>query len=160
MITGTVRVALLLYVAALVVSTGRSDGGGRLARALWSAGMLAYLAHVVAAFQYVHHWSHQAAVVETARQTRELFGMDTGVGIWFNYLFTGVWVADAAWWWLDPFGHLRRPLLVSAAVHGFMAFMFFNGAVVFAHGLSRWIGLAATLLFPVWWMWRSSTMRS
>ena len=160
MTIGTVRVALLLYVTALVVMTGRRDGGRRLARVIWSAAALAYLAHVVAAFQYVHGWSHQAAVVETARQTRELFGMDTGVGIWFNYLFTVMWVIDVAWWWLDPIGYVRRSGLVSAAVHGFMAFMFFNGAVVFAHGPTRWIGLAATLLIPVWWMWRGSAMRS
>ena len=158
---GTVRVALLLYVAALVIMAGAArapgrDRGGRVARVLWSAGALAYLAHVGAAFHFVHGWSHHAAVVETARQTRELFGMDTGVGIWFNYLFTAVWSADVAWWWLDPNGYIRRPGPVSAGVHVFLAFMFFNGAVVFAHGPSRWFGLAATVLVPVSWLWRRS----
>jgi len=161
---GTVRVALLLYVAALVIMAGPArapgrGGGGRVARGLWSAGALAYLAHVVSAFYFVHGWSHQAAVVETARQTRELFGMDTGVGIWFNYLFTAVWGADVAWWWLDPNGYVRRPTPVSAGVHAFLAFMFFNGAVVFAHGPSRWIGLAATVFVPLWWMWNRSATR-
>ena len=150
--TGTARVALVLYVAAIVMMAAGGDRGGRRARVLWSAGLLAYLTHVATAFQFVHGWSHQAAVVETARQTRELFAVDTGVGIWFNYLFTAVWGADVAWWWLDSNGYVRRPQSISAGVHLFLAFMFFNGAVVFAHGPSRWIGLAATVLVPVWWL--------
>jgi len=155
----TARVALLLYVAALAAILGRRDGRGALGRALWTAGMLVYLAHVAAAFQFVHAWSHDAAVVETARQTRAVFGVDTGVGIWFNYVFTAVWVADAGWWWLDEDGYHRRPGAVSGAVHAFMAFMFVNGAVVFATGPSRWIGLTATALLPFWW-WRRRTTRS
>jgi hypothetical protein len=154
------RVALVLYVAALVAMLGRRGGGGMAGRALWTAGMLVYLVHVCAAFHVVHGWSHGAAVAETARQTRALFGVDTGVGIWFNYLFTAVWAADAAWWWLDPGGYHRRPAAATGAVHAFMAFMFFNGAVVFASGPSRWIGLAATALLPLWWLWRRRTTRS
>jgi hypothetical protein len=155
---GTARIALVLYVAALVMMAAGLDREGRQARVLWSAGLLAYLTHVGTAFQFVHGWSHQAAVVKTARQTRELFGIDTGVGIWFNYLFTAVWGADVAWWWLDSNGYVRRPQPISAGVHVFLAFMFFNGAVVFAHGPSRWIGLAATVLVPVWWLWHRSAM--
>jgi len=156
----TARAALLLYVAALVVILGRRDPGGGLGRALWTAGMVVYLAHVSAAFHYVHGWSHGAAVAETARQTHALFGVDTGAGIWFNYVFTAVWAADAGWWWLDPGGYHRRRGQVSAAVHGFLAFMFFNGAVVFASGPSRWIGLAATALLPLLWLWRRRATRS
>jgi hypothetical protein len=156
----TARAALLLYVAALAVILDGRDRGGRLARALWTAGMLVYLAHVSAAFHYVHAWSHGAAVAETARQTRELFGVDTGVGIWFNYLFTAVWAADAGWWWLDPAGYHRRPAAATGLVHAFMAFMFVNGAVVFATGPSRWIGLTATALLPLWWLRRRRTTRS
>jgi hypothetical protein len=155
---GTARVALVLYVAALVAMTAGRDRGGRLARVLWSAGALAYLTHVATAFHFVHGWSHHAAVVETARQTRELFRVDTGVGIWFNYVFTAVWGADVAWWWIDPRGYGRRPAVTSWGVHVFMVFMFFNGAVVFARGPSQWIGLAATVLLPAWWMWHRRTM--
>lgn len=156
----TARVALLLYVAALAAILGRRDHGGRLGRGLWTAGVLAYLAHVTAAFEFVHAWSHGAAVAETARQTRALFGVDTGVGIWFNYAFTAVWLADAGWWWLDEDGYHRRPAAASGAVHAFMAFMFVNGAVVFATGPSRWIGLTASALLPLWWLWRRRTTRS
>jgi len=155
----TARMALVLYVAALAAILGRRDRCGRLGRALWTAGMLAYLAHVTAAFEFVHGWSHGAAAAETARQTRALVGTDTGVGIWLNYLFTAAWVGDAGWWWLDEDGYHRRPIAVSGAVHAFMAFMFVNGAVVFATGPSRWIGLAAMALLPLWWVWRGRTTR-
>jgi len=154
------RGALVLYMAALAAILGRREGGGAVGRGLWTAGMLVYLVHVCAAFHVVHGWSHEAALAETALQTRELFGVDTGVGIWFNYLFTAVWATDVGWWWLDRAGYHRRSARVSATVHGFMAFMFFNGAVVFARGPSRWIGVAAMVLLPVWWLWRRRTTRS
>jgi len=38
-------------------------------RALWTAGFAFYLSHVVAAFAYLHRWSHGAAYADTARQT-------------------------------------------------------------------------------------------
>src|SRR5204863_4605643 len=50
--------------------------------------------------------------------------------IYFNYLFTLIWTADAAWWWIDKDGYERRARWISISVHAFMAFMFFNGAVV------------------------------
>jgi hypothetical protein len=41
-------------------------------------------------------------------------------------------------------------------LQSFMAFMVFNGAVVFATGLVRWLGLAVFLALGVlWWLrWR------
>jgi hypothetical protein len=151
----TVRIALLLYVAALfswLHGRGHRIRGSRL---LWTAGWLCYLAHVAAAFHYVHRWSHHRALAETAAQTEALVGMATGFGLWLNYLFTAVWTADVVWWWLDEDGYRLRPQLAAIAVHAFLGFMFFNGAVVFATGLSRWVGLAAAaLLVPLWFRGR------
>ena len=59
---------------------------------LWTAGWLVYLLHVVAAFQFVHHWSHAEAAAATARRTSEVVGFSTPAGIYFNYLFTLVWL--------------------------------------------------------------------
>ena len=159
---GTVRIALVLYVAA---SFSRLLGGERWVRTtrrLWSAGLLFYLAHVVAAFTFVHGWSHSKAALETARQTEELFGIASGAGLFFNYLFTLVWTADALWWWMDEEGYRLRPRWLRVLTHGFLALMFLNGAVVFAEGFSRWLGLAAAP--PLLFLWlrsrHSSTSRT
>jgi hypothetical protein len=148
----TVRIALVLYVAALF---SWLLGGRRWApttRLLWSSGLLFYLAHVAAAFHFVHGWSHERASAETARQTRELFGVDSGLGLWLNYAFTIVWIADVLWWWFDEDGYLVRRPWIDVATQAFMAFMFLNGAVVFGHGLARWLGLAATVALSVLWL--------
>lgn len=139
----TVRAACVLYVLGLA---GWLTRAGRLARWAWTLGCAMYLAHVAAAFQFYHEWSHAAAVRETARQTAELFGVASGNGVYFNYVFTGVWVSDVLWWWLSPDGYRRRPKWVTASVHGFMAFMFFNATVVFASGWVRGLGVAATVV--------------
>jgi len=149
---GTVRVALVLYVVALLSRLLGGRPWERTTRGLWTTGLVFYLAHVAAAFHWVHAWSHQRALAETARQTEEIFGIASGSGLWFNHLFTAVWTVDTAWWWLDETGHRRRARWVSVALHSFMALMFFNGAVVFARGFSRWFGFVATALLVVLWL--------
>src|SRR5262245_10761780 len=91
----TVRLALALYVLALALRIGawkrpRPD----LARLSWTVGCLAFLLHVGCAFQFYHHWSHRAAYEATARQTAEVVGLDWGGGLYANYAFAAVWVAD------------------------------------------------------------------
>jgi hypothetical protein len=122
----------------------------RLARGLWTAGCLLFVVHVAAAFHYFHHWSHVEAYHETARQTAEMVGLHWGGGLYFNYLYTLTWAADVAWWWrrgAKDYGQRRRWL--SATVDAFMAFMAFNGAVVFGHGATRWVGAAMALLLAI-----------
>ena len=53
------------------------------------------------------------------------------------------WFADVGWWWLAPTSRASRPPKLEAARCAFFAFMFFNGAVVFASGIGRVIGMAA-----------------
>lgn len=140
----TARTATALYVLALgILLAGgvRLSGAGRL---LWTLACAVYLAHVWAVFEYVHGWSHEDAWLHTASVTEAMTGVATGAGIWVNYLFTLVWVADVSWWWASPASHRRRPTAVTAAIHGFLAFTFFNATVVFATGFSRWFGIAAT----------------
>lgn len=154
----SVRAATLLYVTSLALRlAARGPRGQRTARLAWTAGCLLYLAHVYGAFQYFHGWSHAAAYAETARQTAQLFGVDWGGGLYFNYAFTIVWVADVIWWWRASEQYGRRPRWVSTAIHAFLAFMFLNGAVVFASGFSRWLGVVATpALLWLWWRSRKS----
>jgi hypothetical protein len=141
----TVWLALGLYALAVAFRL-TSPHRRKTARALWTVGCVLFLAHVAAAFHFFHGWSHAHAYRETARQTRELFGIDWGGGLYFNYLFTLIWAADAAYWWvagLDAYD--RRPRWIGAALHAFFAFMAINGAVVFAAGPIRWVALATTV---------------
>lgn len=125
-------------------------GRRRVARGCWTAGALLLLVHVAAAFHWVHHWSHTAAYEHTAEQTATWTGWNWGGGLWLNYLVTVAWLADAAWWWLAGDDRYRnRPRWVSCVLHGFLAFMWFNGAVVFAarpRGLVALLGSSALLV--------------
>ena len=141
---GTIRLSALLYVAALL---------GVRPRLTWTLACLAYLTHAASAFHFHHQWSHAAAYAETARQTRALFGFGSGAGLYCNYAFTVIWPADVVWWWCAPAAYARRPRWIARAVHGFLAFMYLNGAVVFASGATRWLGLVATAAVALRWWW-------
>jgi hypothetical protein len=145
----TARIAFVFYAAALAAwLTGRP----RLARGAWTSGFLVYAAHVAAAFHFYHHWSHDAAYDDTARQTAELMGEPYGGGLYANYLFTALWALDVAWICLSPDSYRRRPRWISRSVHAFMAFLFFNAAVVFVSGWFRWLGLAITAALVLLWL--------
>jgi len=100
------------------------------ARSAWTFGLVVYLLHVCGAFAYFYQWSHAVALRETARQTRELFGVEAGAGLYLNYLFTVVWTLDVAWWWRDEQGYRRRHPAVSIGIHAFLAFIFVNASLV------------------------------
>ena len=141
----TVRAALALYAATLTLRLA-APPRRRVARLLWTLACVMFLAHVAAAFHFIHGWSHARAYADTARQTRDLFGLDWGGGLYLNYLFTLAWAADAIYWWtagLD--GYDRRPRWVGVALHAFFGFMAFNGAVVFARGATRWVAILVTV---------------
>jgi hypothetical protein len=142
----TVRVAAAFYVLSVAARLERRDGTARLT---WSVACAFYLVHVAAAFQFYHHWSHAAAYVETARQTASTVGLDWGGGLYFNYLFTVIWIADVFWWWRAGLAAYRERRQIGFAIHCFLAFMFFNATVVFAHGMIRWLGMAAALALLV-----------
>ena len=136
------RLAFLLYAVAVAAWLVRKPRAARLA---WTSGFLLYLAHVTAAFHFRHHWSHSAAYEETARQTAALFGVHSGVGLYANYVFTAIWALDVIWMWWSPDTYRRRPRWIAVAIHGFIAFMFFNATVVFVTGSVRWLGLTVTI---------------
>jgi hypothetical protein len=143
----TVRVALTLYVLSL---THRLTVAGHrprldLARLFWTAGCLAFLLHTVAAFHFYHHWSHDDAYETTARQSAQVTGLDWGAGLYLNYAFAALWIADAGWWWLASDSYLIRQRALEWAMQGFLGFMAFNATVVFGAGAVRWFGLAASL---------------
>lgn len=122
-------------------------------RAMWSAGALLAAIHAGAAFHVFHGWSHAAAWSATARQTAHVTGLEWGGGLLLNYAFLLVWVGHAATWWLrgtTALGGTRLDLLI----RGFLFFMFFNGAVVFADGVMRALGGAAIGAVALVWVMR------
>ena len=132
----TARVAAILYAVELTLMLRRQLGR---ARVVATVAVSIYLVHVWAAFEYFYRWSHSFAYRETARQTAELFAVDWGGGLYLNYLFTAVWLADCAWWWLRSDPRRTMPLQASIAVHAFLVFMFVNATVVVApHPRGPW----------------------
>jgi hypothetical protein len=97
--------------------------------------------HVLVAFHFRHGWSHASAVAETARQTEEALGVAIGAGVYVNYLFIAVWLADAAWWWVSPATFSARPSPLDRAIRLFLLFIFVNGAIVFPKGPIRFAGI-------------------
>jgi hypothetical protein len=152
-IVWTARLALACYVVGLAL---RLLFRPRASRFAWTVGCLIYLAHVVSAFEYAHHWSHQEAYDSTARQTEAVVGWYWGGGLYINYVFTLVWLLDVCWWWLSPQSYLRRPAALEWTVQGFMGFIAFNATVIFAIGPSRWFGIFACIVLAGAWAWRRS----
>lgn len=149
-------------------------GAERVARLAWSLGWLALVGHLGLAFGLSHRWSHQAAV----EHVREVGG--SGAGIAVNYLFALVWGADVLRPWangsrgeaarrtklaqqgcdsrrsevqasecgVSRAGSSRRGMFV---VHGFLAFVVVNAAVVFGPPERRLMYAVALGLLVVLW---------
>jgi hypothetical protein len=149
---GTVWLALTLYTGAEILRSRNSGINFRSAGYLNTAGCMMFLAHVACAFSYYHNWSHANAYEDTARQTAQLTGWNWGGGIYFNYGFAAAWLTEATWWWLNEDSYHGRPRWMTVAARGFFLFMILNGAVVFAHGAMRAVGIALCLILVVsWW---------
>ena len=107
------RLAIACYVVRLLIDVARPTG--RIARRTacwsWTVGCGLLVIHVLIAFATVHGWSHRAAFDHTAVRTEEVTGIDWGGGLFFNYAFTLIWIADVAAWWRSgadsPPGHER-----------------------------------------------------
>lgn len=146
----TIRLALALFVAYLAQSIVRPDSRrGPEARALWTVGCGLFLLHVVFAFHFYHHWSHAAAWESTAKETDEMLGFRFGDGIYFSYLFGALWTLDVVCRWIaaarpQTFARLPKAALIGLeyAVHVYLFFIAFNGAIVFEAGPTRWAGIA------------------
>ena len=135
------RAAFVLYISALAFWPKEKR-----VRWLWTMACAAMLIHVGIAFDQVHHWSHHAAYEATASQTASVTGLNWGGGVYANYTLLLVWLADVLWWWGNPESYAKRPRSATWSIHGFLAFMWFNAAVIFAHGWMRWAGWVGFLI--------------
>tara|TARA_R110002096_G_scaffold433667_6_gene653001 strand:- start:6082 stop:6660 length:579 start_codon:yes stop_codon:yes gene_type:complete len=116
-------------------------------RLLWTIGCMVYAVHVVSAFDVFFHWSHAAAHRETELRSMAVTGVRAGWGIWLNYLFGAVWIADTIWWYaVGDERYRKRGAKSFWLLHGFILFMMFNGAFVFVDRWARWPGLILFLV--------------
>jgi hypothetical protein len=91
------------------------------------------LLHIAVAFHLGHGWSHEAA----REHTRQVGGY--GDGIFVNYAFALVWLADVVWAWASFRSYVARPRWLNWAIHGFLAFVVVNAAVVFGGERARFL---------------------
>ena len=114
---------------------------------VWTASFVMCALHFLAAFQYVHNWSHSNAYASTAEETRKNLGFAYGTGVYFNYLFLIVWGADVCWVWRSQQNNATRstPWVIRAG-RWYMFFIAFNGVVVFKSGWLRTLGAIATVV--------------
>jgi hypothetical protein len=144
-IAWTIRVSVLFFFATLIAwgLQSKSSRWGQCLRIIWSLGFLLFVAHVVAAFHFQHHWSHTAALDETARQTRHLIGLEFGIGLYFNHVFMLVWAIDLVWIWFASAQITQRYRWLRLTWIGYLIFIAFNGVAVFKDGWMRAGGIAA-----------------
>lgn len=147
----TIWAGLTLFVAG---ETGRSLArpGTPPPRWAWwafAAGLLLTIDHTLVAFDVVHDWVHDDAVLNTAMQTEAVFGVAVGWGVYVNYAFMAVWLADAWWWRRDPLH--RRPAAIVWALRAFYLVMIVNGAVIFAAGAGRLLGIVLVSWLCICW---------
>jgi hypothetical protein len=147
LIRNTIRLSLAwLLVALLLMLRLRREAWaagtplGRIARWCWAWGCVVFLVHLWMAFHYYHHWSWRHAL----EHTRRVAGV--GEGIYVSYMFTWLWIADAAWWWARPASYAQRSAWIGRALHGFMLFIVFNGTVIYETGPIRYAGLGGLLI--------------
>lgn len=153
MVRATIVGATALWAAAEVVRIAR-PGATEPGRLLWTAAVILAWGHAALAFGSVYGWSHQTAVLATARQTAATTGLDWGGGIYVNYLFLIVWALDALRWWTAPAARLARSPRLEQLRLAFFVFMFVNGAIVFAAGLARAAGIVAVAAVAAAWVVR------
>lgn len=97
----------------------------------WAFACASLLLHIAVAFHLGHGWSHDAAWEHTKRTG------GYGDGVYVNYVVALAWSADVIWLCVAFDSYFARPRWVQWAIHGFIGFVMFNAAVVFAGWGSR-----------------------
>ena len=125
------RLFVACYVLRLCIdAAGRRDTKSQQwARWFWTLGCGIFVVHVLIAFHLLHEWSHAAAYEHVMRRTQEMTGVASGVGLYFNYAFGALWIADTLVWWRRfDWSEKRVPYWT---VQGVFAFLVIQATVVF-----------------------------
>lgn len=136
----------LTWSVTAILRAGESDRFRRVAFGTYLAGLILMFLHVVAAFAFVHGWSHAHAYEHTARQTDEVVGIDWGGGLYFNYLLLAIWGADVLRVCRARRSETRPPRWWTAFVHVYLIFLFVNATVVFGPRGWKWVAFGFGLM--------------
>jgi hypothetical protein len=147
---GTAWLSIVAWAVSEWTRCGRAHDSAR-GRTAFTLGLLALASHSLLAFHLRYYWSQAVALADTARQTQAVTGRAVAAGLFVNYGFLALWTAEVVWWWRAPAAYRSRAAALDLSVRAFFLFMFVNGAVVFASGPVRLVGLVATL--SVAWAW-------
>lgn len=142
-VRGTARVFVACYVCRILVdlASRRDPVSQRFARWCWTIGCIFFFVHMAAAFHGLHGWSSAAAYDHVLKRTQETTGIATGVGLYVNYAFAALWLADTVLWWRYlNWSERRIPYWVTQATFGFMMV---QSTVVF--GPPFWTPVAVSL---------------
>lgn len=145
----TIWIALCLFTVG-ELGRARSPGTTGWPWRLSALGLALALIHTLLAFDIVHDWSHDDAVLNTAMQTAQVFGTAVGWGVYVNYLFFAVWLLDLAWWQRDGAVD-RRTRGATVTLQAFYFVIIVNAAVIFAAGWRRLAGIAVVILLAAAW---------
>ena len=146
----TIWIALALFVAGeFEPRTSRSLQP--VARCLFLLGALICVAHIVLTMSHVHGWSHAAAMDTTAAQTNAIYGVRWGGGVYVNYVFAAVWIADAVQRLVAPASFARRSRALVWTLRAFYFVIIVNAAVIFAAPGRRWLGMVICVSLAIAW---------
>ena len=159
LIRGTAQLVVACYVGRLCIdAAGRRDiTSQRVARWLWTTGCLVFALHVAVAFHYQHGWSHAAAFEHVRLRTLRETGWDSGVGLYVNYAFGLLWLADTLlWWWRLDWPEKRVPYWT---VQSSFAFLMLQATAVFGAPFWMPVCVVVGLLLIVLRMTRPRSVR-
>jgi hypothetical protein len=128
------RAAIWLAMGLWTLAMTRSRHRAGAARWFWTAGLAAYVVHILLAYGSFYGWSHRIAWETTARDTAETVGLDSGFGLLVNFAFAAVLAADVVVQWRTG---VRK---AGGWIDAFVLFLILNGTVVFGEGAVRWYG--------------------
>lgn len=120
----------------------------------WSAsatGAILLTMHILLAMAVRHGWSHAAALDATARQTGAVVGLNWGGGVYVNYLFAAVWIVELFAWRQWPAGYDSRPGWMKWSLRAFYLVIIVSGAIIFAAGWRRLMGVAIVAALATSW---------
>ena len=157
MLAISIYVSASLYTIALGLILSKQQQTTTLFKVVSSTACSFTAVHAYLALSDEHQWNHQHAFDHIANETERVLGFRFGYGVYFNYLFVIVWIADVIWLWSSPESYQNRSNRLSSAFHLFLILIMVNGAVVFRDGLPRYLGIVVIVsILATWWRGKPS----